>query len=126
MYEIKLKFLPMLLVAASVAGAAEITPGMKNTINRVDVGRQEIDELGGRLVKEANELFAEGRYMEARDKYLAAIKAYERFSSGAFVDKSEYCRKRISDCYYHQAEKAMQKADELAQVSKHFAEWTMA
>ena len=116
MYEIKLKFLPMLLVAASVAGAAEITPGMKNTINRVDVGRQEIDELGGRLVKEANELFAEGRYMEARDKYLAAIKAYERFSSGAFVDKSEYCRKRISDCYYHQAEKAMQKADELAQV----------
>jgi type II secretory pathway component GspD/PulD (secretin) len=111
-----LKFLPMLAVAVSVAGAVEITPGMKNTINRVDVGRQEIDELGGRLVQEGNQLFADGHYMEARDKYLAAIKAYDRFSSGAFVEKSEYCRKRISDCYYHQAEAAMQKADELAQV----------
>lgn len=116
MYEIKLKFLPVLVVAVAVAGAAEITPGMNDTINRVDVGRQEIDALGGRLVKEGNELFAAGRYMEARDKYLAAIKAYERFSSGAFVDKAEYCRKRISDCYYYQAEKAMEKADELAQV----------
>ncbi|MBQ6352979.1 MAG: hypothetical protein IJJ28_06920, partial [Lentisphaeria bacterium] len=79
MYDLKLKFLPVLLTAATVVGAAEITPAMKETINRVDVGRQEVNETGGKLVREANQLFSEGRYMEARDKYLAAIKAYDRF-----------------------------------------------
>ena len=116
MYDLKLKFLPVLMVAVSVAGAAEITPAMKETITRVDVGRQEVDELGGKLVREGNQLFSDGRYMEARDKYLAAIKVYDRFSSGVFVQKSDFCRRRISDCYYRQAEVAMARADELAQV----------
>ena len=115
MYDLKLKFLPVLLVAVSAAGAAEITPAMNETINRVDVGRQEVRENGDKLVREANRLFADGQYMEARDKYLAAKKVYDRFSSGAFAEKSEYCRQRVSDCYYRQAEVAMSRADDLAQ-----------
>ena len=117
MYEMKLKFLPVLMVAASVAGAAEITPVMKDTINRVDVGRQEVDQRGSELVMEANELFADGRYMAAVKKYLQAIKEYDRYASGVFIEHSEYCRKRIAECYFRQAQEAMKKADELAQVS---------
>lgn len=116
MNDLKLKFLPVLLAAVSVVGAAEITPAMKETITRVDIGRQEVDEKGGKLVREANQLFGDGRYMEARDKYLAAIKEYDRFSSGAFARNSEYCRRRVSDCYFRQAEVDMRRADELAQV----------
>ena len=117
MCDIKLKFLPVLAVAAAVAGAAEITPSMKGTINRVDVGRQEIDQRGGKLVNEANGLFADGKYMLAKDKYLLAIKEYEKYSTGVFAERSEFCRKRISDCYFREAEQAMRRADELSHVS---------
>ena len=117
MYEIKLKFLPVMVVAASMAAAAEQSvPDVRDTVQRVDVGRQEIDERGGSLVKAGNSLFVSGRYEEARDKYLEAIKAYDQFAGyGSFSEKSEYCRKRIGECYYQMARKAMRKADELAQ-----------
>ena len=51
MYEIKLKFLPVMVVAATVAAAAE-PPALdvRDTVQRVDVGRQEIDERGGALL----------------------------------------------------------------------------
>ena len=115
MYEIKFKFLPVMMAAATVAVAADPSE-MRSTINRVDVGRQEIDERGGKLVKEGNDLFVAGKYMEARDKYMAAIKAYEQFASyGSFSEKSEFCRKRIGECYYQMAKKAMKRADDLAQ-----------
>ena len=117
MREFKLKFLPVLAVAAAVAGAAEITPSMKGTINRVDVGRQEIDQRGGKLVNEANELFADGKYMAAKDKYLQAIKEYDKYSTGVFAKRSDFCRKRISDCYFREAELAMRRADDLSHVS---------
>ena len=117
MRELKLKFLPVLVVAATVAGAADITPSMKGTINRVDVGRQEIDQRGGKLVQEANELFADGKYMAAKDKYLQAIKEYDKYSTGVFAERSDFCRKRISDCYFREAELAMRRADELSHVS---------
>jgi len=116
MYEIKLKFLPVMMVAATMAAAAEPAPGVNDTVNRVDVGRQEIDERGSNLVKAGNSLFASGSYAEARDKYMEAIKAYEQFGdSGSFSEKSEYCRKRIGECYYQMAREAMRKADDLAQ-----------
>ena len=93
MYEIKLKFLPVMMAAATVVVAAEpseMKSTMRSTINRVDVGRQEIDERGGKFVREGNELFVAGKYMEARDKYMAAIKAYEQFAPyGSFSEKSE-------------------------------------
>ena len=117
MYEIKLKFLPVMVVAATVAAAAE-PPALdvRDTVQRVDVGRQEIDERGGALVKAGNELFVSGRYREARDKYLEAIKAYDQFAGyGDFSAKSEYCRKRIGECYYQMAQEAMRRADDLAQ-----------
>ena len=117
MRELKLKFLPVLAVVAAIAGAAEITPAMKGTINRVDVGRQEIDQRGGKLVNEANALFADGKYMLAKDKYLAAIKEYDKYSTGIFAERSEFCRKRISDCYFREAELAMKRADDLSHVS---------
>ena len=67
MYDSKLKFLPVLMAFATVAGAAEITPAMRETINRVDVGRQEVEQRGDALVKTANELFSKGKYPEARE-----------------------------------------------------------
>ena len=115
MYEIKLKYLPVMMAAATVVVAAEPSE-VRSTINRVDVGRQEIDERGGKFVREANELFVAGKYMEARDKYMEAIKAYEQFgTSGSFSEKSEFCRKRIGECYYQRAKQAMYRADKLAQ-----------
>ena len=78
MRELKLKFLPVLAVVAAVAGAAEITPAMKGTINRVDVGRQEIDQRGGKLVQEANALFAEGKEGYRKVKIRSDV---NRFSS---------------------------------------------
>jgi len=116
MYDIKLKFLPVMMVAATVAVAAEPSPGVKDTINRVDVGRQEIDERGGKCVREGNSLFSDGKFVEARDKYMDAIKAYEQFAAyGSFTEKIEYCNKRIRDCYYQMARQAMRNADDLAQ-----------
>ena len=117
MREFKLKILPVLVVAATVAGAAEITPSMKETWNRVDVGRQEIEQRGEKLVQEANALFADGNYMTAKDKYLQAIKEYEKCKTGVFASRSEFCRKRISDCYFREAELAMRRADELSHAS---------
>ena len=117
MYEFKLKFLPVMMAAATVVVAAESSDDLRDTINRVDVGRQEIDERGDRLVREGNELFVAGKYMEARDKYMAAKKEYEPFgNSGRFPEKINSCDKRIIECYYRFAEEKMRKADELAQT----------
>ena len=117
MSDIKLKFLPVLAFAAAVAGAAEITPQGMETITRVDVGRQEVDQRGGRLVVEANALFADGKYEQARQKYAEAKKVYDNYKTGLFAKRSEYCGKRIADCYFREAEVAMAKADELSHAS---------
>ena len=117
MYEIKLKFLPVMMVAASVVAAAEaeLEPGMRNTVNRVDVGRQEIEERGGKYVSEGNALFAAEKYKDAIQKYMEAIKTYKNFAAyGNFKERSEYCSKRISDCYYEMARQAMRNADDHA------------
>ena len=123
MYEIKLKLLPVVMVAASAAVAAGtpagtpgITPGARGAIHRVDVGRQEVDVRGGRLVREGNALFAAGKFKEACAKYREAKVVYSPFASyGSFAAKTEYCDKRIADCYYQMAMMAIRRADELAQ-----------
>ena len=140
MYEIKLKFLPVVMVAASVAVAAEVDPAaggkpaapapatekasadpkIRSTVNRIDVGRQEIDERGGSLVREGNALFAAGQYMEACKKYRDAKSVYGKFAAyGSFPEKIKYCDKCISDCYFQMAQAAMRKADDLAQTREY-------
>ena len=143
MYEIKLKFLPVMMVAASVAVAAEVTPEAKGpagktepakaearptavdpkirgTINRVDVGRQEIAERGENLVREGNELFVAGKYKEACAKYREAKKVYDKFAAyGSFPERIKACDKCISDCYFQMAQVAMRRADELAHTREY-------
>ncbi|MBP5531512.1 MAG: hypothetical protein J6Y54_05735 [Lentisphaeria bacterium] len=116
MYEFKLKFLPVMMTAASVVVAAETTD-VRGTINRVDVGRQEIAERGGAHVKEGNRLFVDGRYEEAIAKYREARKIYEQYALyGGFRDRDKFCENRIKECYYLWAKQKMKEADDLAQV----------
>ena len=116
MYEIKLKFLPVMMTAASVVVAAETTD-VRGTINRVDVGRQEIAERGGAYVKGGNKLFVDGRYEEAIAKYREARKIYERYALyGGFKERDQFCENRIKECYYLWAKQKMNEADDLAQV----------
>ena len=80
-----------------------------------NIGRQQLLSTSTNKVKEANSLMLDGKYREAISKYREIVKMLEHSSAGAkFKEKIDFCRKRISECYYKMAEDAMKKADDFA------------
>ena len=107
------------VVVCGVLSAAEITPAMQETISRENLGRREVQSKAEFLVREGNRLQADGEYMPAVKKYIAAIKEFDKYSNGViFRDKTEFCRKQIAKCYYAQAQEALRRADELARSNE--------
>lgn len=100
------------LTAADVA----VTGEMNNTINRFDVGQQDVEAKADVLVRSANKDFAEGKYPKAIDQYIAAIEVMKVFTTDTFKSKIEQCRRQIGRCYYYMAEEAMQNAEERAEA----------
>ncbi len=94
----------------------EIRPAMREDINRVELGIQESEIEGDRLVSEANRLLIDGKYQDALQKYLAAVKIFGKQPSGEFGRKAETCRNQIVACYRYMAEADMAKAEERAAV----------
>lgn len=101
-------------VLAAEKAPATISPDMRVDISRIDQGKQENEIRAGRLVSEANKLLIDSKYLEARDKYLAAIKIFESFPSPEFQKRAEMCRSQVVTCYKYMAEEAMSKAEERA------------
>ena len=98
--------------AGSVAApAAEVSPAEV----RENVGRQALLFRSSEMVAQANQLMLQGKYREAIAKYREIIALLTPSTGGSnFADKVDFCRRRISDCYYQMAEDAMRRADELA------------
>ncbi len=101
-------------VLAAEKAPAAISPDMRVDISRIDQGKQENEIRAGRLVSEANKLLIDSKYLEARDKYLAAIKIFESFPAPEFQKRAEMCRAQVVTCYKYMAEEAMDKAEERA------------
>ncbi len=95
---------------------AVLTGEALSVINREDAGRQEVDSRATEYVREANAFLAEGEYIKARDKYLAAVKLFRSYNTAVFQTKVEHCQRQIGLCYYYMAEEAMEQADRQAQV----------
>ena len=106
----------VLTPAAGARDTAQLTDETREALNRVDQGKQENEQRAARLVSEANDLLIRNKYMEARDKYIAALKIFETFPSETFRQKSAWCRQQIGKCYYYRAEDAMLQAEERAQA----------
>lgn len=102
--------------ATAADSASEVTGQIREAINRADQGMQEIERNATLLVEKANQLLIDGKYFEARDKYLEAIKAFEKFNSAVFKAKIEQCRQQISRCYAYKAEEAILQADRYARA----------
>ena len=82
---------------------------------REHVGKQALLFETTEMVKSANNLMNTGKYRDAIKSYRAVIKKLAAVSGGsAFREKIDFCRRRISECYYNMADEAMKKADELA------------
>jgi len=113
--------LPAAVLMTVSVSAAEVTPEMKSFVNRVDLGRQEVESRADALTKEGNRLLSESQYFAARDKYLAAIAELNRYDTPLFKEKIEYCHKQIAQCYFNKATDAMEEADRLA-TSKDYEE----
>ncbi len=111
--------LPAVVAVATPAVAEELTPEMREPISRTDLGRQEVEQKGDQLVREANRLLSESKYFEARDQYIKAIGEFEKFPTPYFEEKVKYCRQQIVQCYLSRAEAAMANADELARSSNY-------
>ena len=98
-------------VLAAEKAPATLSPDMRVDTSRIDQGQQENEIRAGRLVSEANKLLIDSKYLEARDKYLAAIKIFESFPSPEFQKRAEMCRSQVVTCYQYMAEEAMSKAE---------------
>lgn len=103
--------------AGAIFGAGDLTPDAKEMIRKSDLSRQEIVFRGDLLVREGHRLFLEKDYFGARDKYMEAIKLFERFPSNFFRDKVDFCRKEIAACYYAKAKDAADRSDQMALAS---------
>jgi len=113
--------LPAAVLLTVSVSAGEVTPEMKSFVNRVDLGRQEVESRADALTQEGNRLLSEGQYFAARDKYLAAIAELNRYDTPLFKEKIEFCHKQIAKCYFNKATDAMEEADRLA-TSKDYEE----
>lgn len=107
---------PAAPAAATVTGSGENAAGVRNSINRYAVSQQQIEANAEKIVREANDLYGEGKYEAAVAKYLEAIKVFRSFETNAFEKRIENCRTLINKCYYYLAEDAVVAAHEKAQV----------
>ena len=79
-----------------------------------NIGRQELLFRSTAMVNQANKLMQEAKYREAIAKYREVVKLLSPTGAGErFKEKIDFCRKRISECYYMMADEAMKKADDL-------------
>ena len=85
-----------LLSAGTLSAAGELSADAKDLVQRTDVNRQAVVHRGDFLVRQGHRLFEEKNYLGARDKYLEAIKLFERYPSRFFQDKVDFCRKEIA------------------------------
>jgi len=109
--------LGVMAMAAESAGP-EIFPEKSGISSKAEalenIGRQELLFRSTKMVNEANKFMQDAKYREAIAKYREVVKLLSPTGAGErFKDKIEFCRKRISDCYYMMADEAMKKADEL-------------
>lgn len=117
------------VVLGAVIMAAESVPAAKVEKSAVEVktsshvqakvfenvGRQELLFRSSELVNAANKNMVEGKFRDAIAGYQQVVTLLDPYSSGdRFKNKIEFCRKRISQCYYEMAGRAMKIADEKA------------
>ena len=103
-----------LLSAGTLSAAGELSSDAKDLVQRTDVNRQAVVHRGDFLVRQGHRLFEEKNYLGARDKYLEAIKLFERYPSRFFLDKVDFCRKEIAACYFARANEIAEKSDKMA------------
>ncbi len=104
------------VAAAEPTETPEINKDMRDAMKRVELRHAESEAQGEQYVREANRLLVDNRYMDARDKYIAAIRVFEQFPSDTFRKRTEWCREQISKCYIYRADEAILLAEERAQV----------
>ncbi len=102
--------------AATVTGSGDNAPQVRNSISRYTISQQQIEANAEKIVREANELYGEGKHTEAIAKYLEAIKVFRSFETDVFEKRIENCRTLINKCYYYMAEDAVILAHEKAQA----------
>lgn len=115
----KILVLLLVVLGGAVLSAADLTPEMQTTANKVNLGRQEVEANAGKLVAEGNDLLSDKRYFEARDRYLEAKSVLQKYSAPLFAEKIGYCDQQIAKCYYEKASDAMDEADDLSSQSKY-------
>ena len=59
---------------AANAPKVEIPDSVRNTLNRTQMGYQELEQVANAAVIEANKLFLDTEYLKAAKKYLEAVK----------------------------------------------------
>lgn len=106
----------MVMAADAVSAAPASDPDVLSPAEiRENVGRQELLFRSSEMVNAANKLMVDGKYREAIAQYRQIIALLSSSTGGSrFAEKVEFCRRRISDCYYQMAEEAMRRADEKA------------
>ena len=108
-------FFALGVVMTSTAEAEEgsqLAGGTREALARIDQGKQENEQRAAKLVAEANDLLIRNKYLEARDKYIEAVKIFEQFPSETFRQKTDWCRRQIGKCYSYMAEDAMLLAED--------------
>ena len=80
------------LSVGALWGAGAMTSDAKEMIRKSDLSRQETVFRGDLLVREGHKLFLEKNYFGARDKYMEAIKLFQRYPSRFFQDKVDFCK----------------------------------
>jgi len=104
--------------------AVRIESQINQSINIMRSTEQQKEAKAEEILRSAKDLFVNGKYKQAIDKYLTAIKVLKTIGIGKrteFKTKIKYCEEQIYQCYYYWAMDVVAKVEKKS-FSKDYAE----
>jgi tetratricopeptide (TPR) repeat protein len=122
------KLMLSILLACPFVAMADKAVRIKSQINRsINIMRsteQQKEAKAEEILRSAKDLFVNGKYKQAIDQYLTAVKVLKTIGIGErteFKKKIKYCEEQVYQCYYYWAMDVVAKVEKKS-FSKDYAE----
>ncbi len=95
----------------------EVKGVMRDDVNHYALSYAEKEKMAELTVREANDMFNNKYFFNARDLYIKAKSLFSELNKNYFKDQIQFCMTQIEQCYYQLALEAIAKADKSLSVN---------